>query len=120
MCWDLTTGATVEHRCYDEDVKVLCIVGDRVFAASYRHGSAHAWRLPSCLLHFFDLCCQCDSIVVVEQVSKCAVHRPLMVAAHDSSVFIGCDEEVSEWDIETGVVTKLVEHTGRCFPCVLQ
>ena len=64
------------------------------------------------------LCCQCDLIVVVVRVSQCTkgtVDIPLVAAASGSSVFIGCREGAAEWDTETGVVTKVAEHTDE-FP----
>ena len=57
VCWDLTTGATVEHKCYNDRVAAMCFMGDRVVTASWAEGSAHVWSLPSCLLDEFILCC---------------------------------------------------------------
>ena len=63
----------------------------------------------------FRLCCPCDVIVVVAQVSQCTVQHTQVATAYCSSAFFGGCGHVTEWNTETGVVTKVAEHTGE-FP----
>ena len=51
VCWDLATGATVEHKCYDGNVTAVCFAGDHVVTASASEDSVHMWSVPSCMLH---------------------------------------------------------------------
>ena len=76
--------------------------------------SAHV-ELAELFVRRFCLFCHCDLIVVVEQVSQHKVQGPWAATVHGSSVFFGGSKGVAEWDTETGVVTKVAEHTGE-FP----
>ena len=109
VCWDLTTGATVEHKCHNREVTAMCIVGDHVVTASFGDDSVHLWSLPSCLSCDFVFRYQCDLIVVVEQVSQCVVKFPRVAASYGTSVFFGCEKGVTEWNTTTEVVSKLLE-----------
>ena len=114
MCWDLTTGATVERKCHRGGVHALCYVGDHVLVTSERGNSAQMCSLPNRLLHcFIFFCCQCNPILVVELVTQCTFESPRVAAAYGSSVFFMTCRAVMAWDTETGAVSKLVEHKSE-------
>ena len=53
VCWDLMTGATVEHKCHNDGVDAMCLVGNHVVTASGQEDSARMWSLPSCSFNDF-------------------------------------------------------------------